>query len=264
MIYLSKLLPQFIYPLGVICILIILALLLQQKPRWQRVILILALLLLLFSGNRWVAMGLNRSLEWQYLPQKQIPTAEVIVVLGGGTNPAEYPRSTIEINGAGDRVIYAAQLFHQGKADHLLLSGGRIDWSSSSTTPAEEMAKILEMLGIPSETMWLETKSRNTLENAQFAQEILSKKGINKIILVTSASHMSRSVQLFEEQGFEVIPAPTDYKVTQSNWEGLKEASFTVQIINLLPNAESLNSVTGALKEYIGMLVYRFRGMIIN
>ncbi|MCJ7657939.1 MAG: YdcF family protein, partial [Anaerolineales bacterium] len=100
MIYISKLLPQFVYPLGLIGGLIIIALLLQRKPRLQRAILIIALLVLFISGNRWVAMGLSRSLEWQYLPQENIPVADVIVVLGGGTNPAEYPRSTIEINGA--------------------------------------------------------------------------------------------------------------------------------------------------------------------
>jgi uncharacterized SAM-binding protein YcdF (DUF218 family) len=126
------------------------------------------------------------------------------------------------------------------------------------------MATILEMLGVPLESMWLETESRNTYENAQFAREILSEKDINKIILVTSASHMPRSVQLFEEQGFEVIPAPTDYKVTQSNWQGLTRASIPLQFMNLIPNAESLNSVTNSMKEYIGMLVYRFRGMIVN
>jgi uncharacterized SAM-binding protein YcdF (DUF218 family) len=264
MIYLSKLLPQFVYPLGVISALIIIALLLQHKPRWQRAILISALLVLLISGNRWVALSLSRTLEWQYIPQEEIPTAEVIVVLGGGTQPAEYPRPSIELNGAGDRVLYAAQLFHQGKADYLLLSGGRIDWSSSNTTPAEEMATILEILGVPLESMWLETESRNTHENAQFAKEILAEKKINEIILVTSASHMPRSVQLFEEQGFEVIPAPTDYKVTQSNWQGLRDASFLIQIMNLLPNAESLTSVTNVMKEYLGILVYRFRGMIYN
>ena len=264
MIYISKLLPQFIYPIGVLGLLIVLALLLQQKPRVQRVILILAILILLISGNRWVAMALTRSLEWQYLPLERIPEAEVIVVLGGGTNPAVYPRSTVEINGAGDRVLYAAELFHMGKADHLLLSGGRIDWSSSNTTPAEEMALILGRLGIPVESMWLESESRNTFENALFAREFLAEKDINKIILVTSASHMPRSVQLFEEQGFEVIPAPTDYDVTQSNWQALKQASIPVQIMNLLPNVENINSVTSVMKEYIGILFYRIRGMIMN
>jgi uncharacterized SAM-binding protein YcdF (DUF218 family) len=264
MIYISKLLPQFVYPLGLIGGLIIIALLLQRKPRLQRAILIIALLVLFISGNRWVAMGLSRSLEWQYLPQENIPVADVIVVLGGGTNPAEYPRSTIEINGAGDRVIYAAKLYHQGKANYLLLSGGRIDWSPSNTTPADEMAIILEQLGVPLESMWLETESRNTYENALYANEILAEKGLKKIILVTSASHMPRTVLLFEEQGFVVIPAPTDYKVTQSNWQGLKAASIPVQILNLFPNTESLNSVTNVMKEYIGILVYKFRGMIYN
>jgi uncharacterized SAM-binding protein YcdF (DUF218 family) len=264
MIYLSKLFPQFVYPLSVIAILIIIALFLQRKPRWQRGLLIFALIVLFVSSNRWVAMGLSRSLEWQYLPQENIPSADVIVVLGGGTNPAEYPRSTIEVNGAGDRVIYAAQLYKQGKANHLLLSGGRIDWSNASTTPADEMAFILEQLGVPFESMWLEKESRNTYENALFSKEILSEKGISRIILVTSASHMPRSVLLFEQNGFMVIPAPTDYKVTQSNWQGLFEESIPVQLLNLIPHTENLNSVTNVMKEYIGILVYKFRGMIYN
>jgi uncharacterized SAM-binding protein YcdF (DUF218 family) len=112
--------------------------------------------------------------------------------------------------------------------------------------------------------MWLESKSRNTFENAQFAREILTEKDINKIILVTSASHMPRSIHLFEEQGFDVIPAPTDYDVTQANWQALRQASIPVQIMNLIPNVENLNSITNTMKEYIGILFYRFRGMIVN
>jgi uncharacterized SAM-binding protein YcdF (DUF218 family) len=264
MIYLSKLLPQFVYPLGLIAILTIVALFLQNKPRWQRACLITSLLIIFISGNRWVAMGLTRSLEWQYLPEDEVPVSEVIVVLGGGTNPAEDPRSQVEINGAGDRVFYAASLYHQGKAEHLLLSGGRINWYPSESSPAQEMASLLSMLGVPSEAMWFENESRNTYENALYVHKILSEKGINRIILITSASHMPRAVHLFEEQGFEVIPAPTDFKVTRSNWQSLQDAGISIQIMNLIPDAESLNTITNVFKEYFGILFYRFRGMIIN
>ena len=84
--------------------------------------------------------------------------------------------------------------------------------------------------------------------------------GIRRIILVTSASHMPRSVALFEKQGFEVIPAPTDFTVTQAGWDKLKSGGLASQVLSLLPSAENLGLTTRMLKEYFGMLVYRLNG----
>jgi uncharacterized SAM-binding protein YcdF (DUF218 family) len=242
------------------CLLIIAALFLRRRLGWQWAILILALFLLWVGGNRWVSMGLTRSLEWQYLPPAELPRAEVIVLLGGGTRSALYPRQIVELGGGGTRVLYAAWLYHQGAAPYILASGGRIDWLESGNSAAEEMATILEMMDVPKDAIWLEENSRNTAENASECRKILQEKGINRIILVTSAFHMPRSVPLFEHQGFEVIPAPTDYSVTQEDWERLTEPNLPAQLINLLPSADQLVSTTRSLKEYLGMLVYRLRG----
>lgn len=261
-IFLTKFLPLFLYPLGLAFFLGLLTLLLYRWPRWQRGALILALLLLWMGSNRWAAVSLSRSLEWRYLPGNPLPHAGAIVILGGGTDPVEYPRTSVEVNGAGDRVLYGAHLYQQGLADHILLTGGRISWLGSGPTPAEEMAMLLERLGVPEDALWLENRSRNTYENAVNSRKILDEKGIRKILLVTSALHMPRSVALFQSQGLEVIPAPTDYSVTFGDWERLKGASLPVQILDLVPSAENLSSVTAALKEYIGMLFYRLQGVI--
>lgn len=259
-IFLSKLLPIFLYPLGLACILLVTVLLSKRWPQWQRIGVIIALALLWLGGNHWVASGLARSLEWRYLPVDNLSKAEVIVVLGGGTQPISPPRPIVEINGAGDRLFYAASLYHQGLADHLLLSGGKIPWYSNGTsteaTPADEMAILLEMLGVPPAAMWLEPDSLNTYENAVNSQRILNEKGINKIILVTSAIHMPRSVKLFEAQGLDVTPAPVDYYVTEEDWTG----SFTQQIMRIFPSAGNLALTTRALKEYFGILFYNLRG----
>jgi uncharacterized SAM-binding protein YcdF (DUF218 family) len=258
-VYLSKILPPLVYPLGLACLLIVVALILR-RPRLRTALLGLALALLLIGGNRWVALGLARSLEWRYIPAGELPQAQAIVVLGGGTLSAQYPRQTVEVDQAGDRLIYAAQLYHQGKAEHLLLSGGRIDWISSGAPPAEDMASLLEMLGVPPQALWLESQSRNTYENARNARAFLEPLGIRRILLVTSASHMPRSVALFEKQGFEVIPAPADFSVTQEGWEQLKSGGLGSQLYSLLPSAESLSLTTRMLKEYVGMLIYRLSG----
>lgn len=261
-LYLSKIIPLFVYPAGLVSILIVAALASVKWQKWQRIFLLLALLVLFLGGNRWVADGLTRSLEWRILPQGDIPAAQAIVVLGGGTQPAEYPRQMVEISSAGDRVLYAAQLFHQGKADHILLSGGNLDWNPVGSTPADEMASLLELLQVPASALWLEPDSRNTYENAANSWSILEPKGIQQIILVTSAVHMPRAVALFEHQGFEVIPAPADYRITRPDWEQLKSANVLLQLSYLIPSAENLSQTTGALKEYLGLLVYRLRGWL--
>jgi uncharacterized SAM-binding protein YcdF (DUF218 family) len=124
------------------------------------------------------------------------------------------------------------------------------------------MADILEMLGVPRDAMIFESTSRNTYENATHTRVILEQMDVNRVILVTSADHMPRSVALFEHQGIDVIPAPTDFTVTENNWEQLFHGSVGSQLLNLVPNSENLSLTTGALKEYLGIIIYRLRGWL--
>jgi uncharacterized SAM-binding protein YcdF (DUF218 family) len=261
-IFLSKTLPQLVYPVGLVSILVAVGLLSYRHPNVQRTALILALAVLLVAGNSHVASALFKSLEWRYLPPEEIPHAQVIVVLGGGTNTGHYPRPQADLNSSGDRLVYAAWLYQQGSAPNLLLSSGAIDWLFPDASPTEDMAEILALMGVPREVMWTETRSRNTYENALYSREILEEKGIQRIILVTSASHMRRSVALFEHQGLEVIPAPTDYRISSSELEQLNYPNFAAQIFSLLPSASNLSMTTEAMKEYIGFFVYRLRGWL--
>lgn len=258
-IFFSKVLPPLVYPLGLACLLILAGLVFKSAKR-QRMALTAALLILYLSSTPWVSMSLARSLEWRHLPQAELPNADVIVVLAGGTQSADFPRQMVEVDGGGDRVLYAARLYHQGKAPHLLLAGGLIDWMSKGPQPTEDMADLLNMLDVPAEALWFETSSRNTYESAINCSQILVEKGIRRILLVTSAWHMPRSVALFEHQGLEVIPAPADFTVTRSAWESLTAANLASQIYQILPSPGSLELTTRMLKEYLGILVYQLLG----
>ncbi len=261
-IFLSKFLPLLVYPVGLITILLLAALLTPRRPGWQRASLLLALLLLILGGNRWVAAGLTYALERQHLPAEEIPPADAIVLLGGGTQSPFYPRPLVEVNSAGDRIIYAAWLYRQGKAEHILVTGGTIEWLGSESSPAEDTAQLLEMLQVPPEALWLEGESRNTHENAVNSRAILESKGVERLILVTSAAHMPRSAALFRQQGFEVIPAPTDFRITSADWEQLRSSNLLAHMMTLVPTADNLVMTTGALKEYLGLLIYRLRGWL--
>ncbi len=263
-IFLSKLLPLFVYPVGLTWLLLGAALLVK-RPRVRRTLVALAFALLWLAGTRWVSFPLTHALERRYPPATNLPDAQVAVVLGGGTEPVEPPRQTPEANGAVDRVLYAARLYHQGKARALLLSGGRIPWlEGQSSTPAEEMAALLRELGVPDEALWLEPDSLNTYQNAVNSKAILAQHGVQRVILVTSALHMPRAVYLFEQQGIEVIPAPTDYLITDAQWERLWHGPLSARLMFLIPNASNLDLTTTALKEYLGLAVYRLRDSMLR
>ncbi|MGG6267413.1 YdcF family protein [Leptolyngbya sp. AN03gr2] len=259
-LFLSKLLPIFIYPLGLSCVLLILTfvLILRKRSRLALIPITLTFLILALSSSAWISNALVQSLEFQYITQGEIPTADAIVVLGGATESALPPRPWIEIREEGDRVLYAGKLYRDKKAPRLILSGGRVDWRPSSTSEAEDMAILLETMGVPRSAMLLESRSLNTRENAVYTQEIMQTQKIQKILLVTSAMHMPRSMLIFKKLGIDAIPAPTDYMTSFAD-RGAR-SSLEATILDTLPDADQIRRTTRALKEYIGILIYRLRG----
>ena len=262
-LFLSKLLPLFFYPLGLACLLMIVALVLLWKwPRWASLPIFLALIILLVASNGWVYGAVVKSLEWQNIPQGELPKAAAIVVLGGATKPAFAPRPAPDITDEGDRILYGAQLYREGKAPIVIASGGRIDWRGSGPPESGDMAAILETLGVPWSAILQDPTSLNTYENAVNVRKILDERGIDRrVLLVTSAMHIPRSLLIFQRQGIEAIPAPTDFLVTA---EDIQESSRSTQaiLLNFLPDADRLQKTTRALKEYVGMLIYWLKGWI--
>ncbi len=265
--YLSKLLPLFIYPLGLACVLLTTALIIRRNPQWQTRLIAVTLALLWLGGNRIVAMTLARSLEWRYAPPPgevtAIPHADAIVVLGGATRTPGYPRPTAEVNEAGDRLLYAAWLYQNGAAPTIVLSGGNPPWSGpQGLSEAEVMADLLDRMGVPQTALLLETDSWNTYENAAASLKLLKAHGIKTIILVTSALHMPRAYATFNIPEITVTPAPTDFWVSQAEWNYYTQPKLSVQLMNLLPSAQDLALTTQAIKEYIGIVVYTVRGWL--
>jgi len=262
--YLSKLLPLFVYPLGMACVLLATALIIRRNQNWQTRLIAITLALLWLGGNRIVAMTLARSLEWRYAPPPgevaTIPRADAIVVLGGATRTPGYPRPTAEVNEAGDRLLYAAWLYQHDAAAYVVVSGGAAAWSGpQGISEAEVMAGLLQRMGVPETALLLETGSWNTYENAEASLDILKAHDIETIILVTSAIHMPRAYATFDYPEIEVTPAPTDFWVSQAEWDYYTQPKLSVQLMNLLPSSQDLALTTQAIKEYIGMVVYTVR-----
>lgn len=261
-LFLSKLLPLFVYPLGFSCILLLIALwFCYKRSRWTFVPVLLALIILMTASNVKFSNTLVTSLERKYLPLESTPKAGAIVILGGATRNQESPRIIPDMSERGDRLLYGVKLYKDGAAPYILLTGGRIDWYGGSSSEAEDMATLIEIMGVPRENLLLEPRSLTTYENAVYTKEILERRNIDKIILVTSAAHMPRSMAIFKKQGIEAIPAPADFMVSDRNLIE-NEASTQSRIISFFPNPESLDRSTQIIKEYIGTFIYRLRGWL--
>ena len=257
-LFLSKLLPLFVYPLGLACAALVVALLARRgRPRLTTAAIVVALALVLAGGNRWTALWLARSLEWRNIPSGPPPRVEAIVVLGGATDPAFWPRPWVHLTEAGDRVLYAARLYREGKAPLLILSGG--GWYGAPE--AASMADVLKFLGVPDSAIIQEPDSLNTHQNAVNVREILAARGIHRILLVTSAMHMPRALLVFRHEGIDALPAPTDFTATERDIEE-SHSSLAANVVNLLPDAGSLYWTSLALKEYFGLATYRLAGWL--
>lgn len=96
-----------------------------------------------------------------------------------------------------------------------------------------------------------EERSHSTYENALYASEILRKKGLEKIVLVTDGYHMLRAEKSFRKQGLVVVPAPCGFRTFG-----------TFDLIKLIPDWEPIYWNEDALHEITGLFWYWIRGWI--
>lgn len=262
-VVLSKVLPLFVFPLSVACMVLFVATLAPLRAPWRRGLAAGALVLLLAASCTPLSKGLGRSLEWQNLPRADYPLADAIVLLGGATRPARFPSDRPELDDSGDRIFEAARLYHAGKAPRLHIAGGRLDLGANFGPETPDIEAFLVELGVPAEALVRDNVSRNTYENALVAKRMLEPLGVKRILLVTSALHMPRAAGLFRHQGFEVIPAPADFQATAGGPDApLLEEDLRSLLLQAIPQARALEYTTNALREWIGIAVYSVRGLM--
>ncbi|QOC24055.1 YdcF family protein [Wenzhouxiangella sp. AB-CW3] len=253
-IFLSKFIPLFLYPMGVLSSVLVLAavLLFLGRVRAARAVVIVALVIAFGAGNSCVSHSLVRSLEREYesLPVEVVDKADVMIVLGGGLGLPYPPREYARLSTGSDRLLHALRLYQAGKAEHILLTGGNVFPQPGLEAESWYARELLMLWGVPDSAIHVEADSRNTLQNARFSANTMSEQGWERAILVTSATHMHRAVLTFRSVDIDVVPVATDFIAT----EGHDPA-----ILGWVPTAEAMVGTTHALREYLGRLWYRVR-----
>ena len=245
MFFLKKLLTALALPPASLIILALFGLWLTRRhPRSGRWLASLSLLTLFALSLPVVATALLRSLETQApASARQLIQAQAIVVLGGDLyhQAPEYGQDTVGRSSL-QRIRYAASLQRQyGKP--LLVTGGA---PFGGRPEGEAMKEAIEQ-DFGGQVRWVESVSRDTQENVRLSAPLLKAAGISRIVLVSHAWHLRRAIPLFEQQGFEVIPAPTVFS---------RDPDHPLALF--LPKAKALSDSSMALHEWLGLLVQQF------
>lgn len=214
-----------------------------RKCAWTLHGLTLALFLASACGP--LPKWLLTCLQAPYVIRPQISWTQrnAIVLLGAGTArvvKTNHVESNIFADG---RIIEAYTLYRSCKRTggdcKLVVSGG--DPYRNGLSEAESYRPVLQSMGVDPSDLILETRSMNTWQNAQFVQPLLKAYQPQRLVLVTSALHMSRALAFFAHFGMNPVPVRGDYADVYLSW----------------PNTWNMRLTDVALHEYLGMLTYR-------
>jgi uncharacterized SAM-binding protein YcdF (DUF218 family) len=165
--------------------------------------------------------------------------AQAIVILGGGSPTEAAPEYGGDPAPGGfllERLAYGAYLARR-TALPVLVTGTDLETRAMQVSLARNFGVA---------TRWVESRSRDTFQNAQFSAPLLKAAGVTRIVLVTDADHEWRAAQEFTATGLAVLPAP----------EGLYEP-HAHRLVHYVPNAAALDASTRALYELLGDLTRR-------
>jgi uncharacterized SAM-binding protein YcdF (DUF218 family) len=221
-------------PTGPLLLAVLGVFLLKRRPRLARACLILGLGSLWLLSTPVVCDALTALAEhYPPLDLRSAAGAQAIVILGGGGERALAP----EYGGPAadplllERLSYGAYVARKTGLP-ILVTGFKIEATAMQGT-------LLRNFGI--DPRWVDGAAFDTFENASNSARLLEAEGIRRIILVTHATHMWRSVHEFTAAGLEVIPAPVGMLAPHERG-----------ILDYLPNVDVLPRSAAAIYELLG------------
>jgi uncharacterized SAM-binding protein YcdF (DUF218 family) len=224
-----------------------------RSEKTRKKLLLTSFILLLVFSNTWLSSMVQYPLHAPPMPMRTDEQYELGIVLGGMTS---YDRVNKEghFNMSSDRFIQVALLYKKGHIKKILASGGQNGmFLEDNFREAEFIAKNLIDLGIPPSDILIENKSRNTIENAAFSKKLIDEHGglNSKAVLITSAFHMPRAKETFEQAGIPVRPYPCAFSILPS--------AIRFGPASLLPSSGTLDGWGGIIRESIGRLYLKLK-----
>ncbi|WP_271272891.1 YdcF family protein [Aliamphritea hakodatensis] len=232
---------------------IVLLLVVSMLFSWKKITFLTVLSLIVLTVYP-VGNLLLQPLENRFSQPGKIPdNIAGVIVLGGGEN-AEL--SSIwgqpQFSEGADRVMTLPGMLKRFPDKPIIFTGGSSSVLKPEYRGADTVKAWLEEFSL-SENIIYERQSRNTYENALYSGQVLPQASSidqgDGWLLVTSAFHMPRSVGIYRQQGWKVIPYPVDYYSQPFEFDSVR---FDL--------ADNLGNLGTAVREWIGLLAYYATG----
>lgn len=254
----AKVLTFFLQPSSLIWMLLLLGVVLcALGPRFRRAGLaasMMALIAMFIAGLSPLANALILPLENRFPEKSADPvgaTVDGIIVLGGAEDGwVTSGRGTLALNEAAERITETARLATRFPNAKVVVTGGAARVFGRSEEGSTAVAELLTSLGVSRSRLIVETRSRNTFENATLTLPLTGARPGETWLLVTSAYHMPRAVGVFRQVGLNVTAFPVDYRL-----RGPQDVS---RWFDSLPSG--LKRFDMVAKEWMGLIAYRLTG----
>ena len=197
-----------------------------------------------------VASWLAEPLEMRFPPIQRLPKSVAgIISLGGAFETvltSEWGQP--QLNNHAERLIAFAALAHKYPNLQLVFSGGPTDSGSQHINESDIARDLLGSIGMETDRIIFENRSRNTCENAIYTEQLLRPLKQQTWVLITSAMDMPRAVGVFRAKGFQILPYPVDYTTGNNSFD------YTPTLVRNLARLDH------AAHEWLGLLAYRVLG----
>lgn len=147
------------------------------------------------------------------------------------------------------RVVEAARVFRLIDPAVVISSGGNVHPDDVEAPSGETMRTALIELGVPASRIVVERQSKTTHDEAVLIGPMLREMQIDSVVLVTSDTHMRRSLATFRAAGIDAVPAAARSVYALDSWADW-----------LLPTTNGLEAASTLIHEFLGIGYYRLRG----
>ena len=220
-----------------------------QKKRW---FFRVAMVMLLFFTNPFLVRWLMSLYETKPVHLAATQRFNAGILLGGMVSYSADDKEGF-FNNASDRFIQTALLYKEGHLNNIIVAAGSGYITETHFSEAAFIKENLINLGIPSDRIFTDSESRNTLENARNTKRIVDSARIaGPYLLISSAMHLPRAAKVFRKIGIDPVLYPSDFLSRGGGNNFLEDY--------LLPSSRALNYWENLIKEWIGTVTYAIAG----
>lgn len=250
----SKIISFLGTPLTWIVIFFLFSLITKNQKRKKRAF-ITGMVFLLFFTNSFIADEAMRLWEMPTTKYENVSPAYDYGIVLGGMASFDATNNRFNPNRSIDRLLQSVKLYKEGKIKKIFIVGGCGDILCDEKTESEFLKEYLITIGLPDSAIMIETLSKNTRQNALNAKSLLEKNdsSTKRLLLITSAVHMRRSLACFKKAGLSPDPFVAD------RYTGPRKYYFDHLFI---PDLGALLAWEALNHELIGYITYYIMGYI--